>query len=137
MRESRRPWIQITERALRELARCWQIASSAAAYSTFSTSPPRNTASAEIMKIVVVRKVGLFAAFIVALALINWVGAWIFGAVGYVAQRWLEYFVARDMPEVAIVAALVICIGSFVGVIIGIKKAEDWWRSRKMRRPLL
>ncbi|MFA5916260.1 MAG: hypothetical protein WC830_22150 [Burkholderiales bacterium] len=82
----------------------------------------------------VVRSVLYFLIFLAALFLLQFIAAWAFGSIGYVAQYWLEFFAARDMQEVAIIAAMVITIGGFVAVIVGINRVALWWRMRRIRR---
>lgn len=80
------------------------------------------------------KKLLLFACFILALALVNILGAGVFGAIGYIAQLWLEFFSGSGYEEIAILGAVMIGIVGFVTVIVYINRIALWWRLRKIQR---
>lgn len=82
------------------------------------------------------QKVMLLVCFIAILAVINLLGAVVFGAVGYVAQLWIECFSALD-DNIAGLGALVIGLGGFIFVLMAIVRVELWWRLRKIQHSQL
>lgn len=83
------------------------------------------------------KKLLLFAGFMVALVLINVLGASVAAAIGYAAQFWVEFFAGLGYQEIAFVGAPLIGISGIIAMIVLINRIELWWKLRKMQWPLL